>query len=184
MAMNKHYWKNAYKKFWNVAASKENKIKNIIEESTGYEVVGVGLGAGNTKFVAGSASDNNLIKGDADLYVKEKECYIEVTGPNIKMDFNRPLWIRPDKLRNSYNKINNGVGRLHVVVHVLVQKNNETAIRVIVLDQLFFDHLITRKSFRMVNPVIRGRKETYYELPPEHETIISLTDFIQKLQEL
>jgi len=181
--MDKHYWKNAYKDLWEIAASKENKIKNIIEQETGYEVIEVGLGAGSTKFVAGNANDNKLTKGDADLYVKEKGCYIEVTGPNIKMDFNKPLWIRPDKLRNSYNKLKDGVGKLHVVVHVLVQRDNETVIRVILLDPLFFDHLIRRKSFKKVSPFIRGRKETYYELPPEHETIISLTEFIQKLKE-
>jgi hypothetical protein len=163
--MDKHYWKNAYKDFWEVAASKENKIKNIIENETGFKVLEIGLGAGSTEFVSGNASDNKLTKGDADLYVNEKECFVEVTGPNIKMDFNRPLWVRPDKLRNAYNKIQKGEGKLHVIVHVLIQ-------------------LITKKSFNKVTPFIRGREETYYELPPEHETIISLEDFISKLKEI
>jgi hypothetical protein len=182
--MDKHYWKNAYKDFWEIAASKEKKIKSIIEKETGYEVIEVGLGAGSAEFVKGDAKDNKLTKGDADLYVKEKECYIEVTGPNIKMDFEKPLWVRPDKLKNAYNKLNNGEGKLHVIVHVLVQRDNETVIRVIVLDKLFFDHLITKISFKKVYPYIRGREETYYELPPAHETIISLTDFIQRLKEI
>ena len=180
--MDKHYWKNAYKDFWEAAASKENKIKNIIENETGFEVIEIGLGAGSTAFVPGNASDNKLTKGDADLYVKEKECFVEVTGPNIKMDFDRPLWVRPDKLRNAYKKIQKGEGKLHVIVHVLIQRNDETVIRVIILDHNFFDHLITKKTFKKVNPFIRGREETYYELPPEHETIISLEDFISKLK--
>jgi len=182
--MDKHYWKNAYKDFWEVAASKENKIKEIIEKETGYEVFEIGLGAGSTEFITGNAQDNKLTKGDADLYVKEKECFIEVTGPNIKMDFEKPLWVRPDKLRNAYNKLQNNEGKLHVIVHVLVQRNNETVIRVIILDKLFFDHLITKKSFPKINPFIRGREETYYELPPEHATIISLKDFIERLKGL
>ncbi|NER13499.1 hypothetical protein GWK08_08630 [Leptobacterium flavescens] len=182
--MNKNYWKNAYKDFWEVAASKEKKIKNIIESETGFEVIEIGLGAGSTAFIEGNAKDNKLEKGDADLYVKEKECYIEVTGPNIKMDFDKPLWVRPDKLRNAYKKHKRGEGKLHVIVHVLIQKNNETVIRVIILDDLFFDHIINKKSFELVNPIIRGKKEEYYELPPEHETIISLKDFIKKLKEL
>ncbi len=182
--MDKHYWKNAYEEFWEIAASKENKIKNIIEQETGYEVIEIGLGAGSTEFIKGNAKDNKLTKGDADLYVLEKECYIEVTGPNIKMDFEKPLWVRPDKLRNAYNKLQAKEGKLHVIVHVLIQRNNETVIRVILLDELFFDHLITRKSFNKVNPFIRGREETYYELPPAHETIISLTDFIKKLKSI
>lgn len=182
--MDKHYWKNAYKDFWELAASKEKRIKNIIESETGYKVVEIGLGAGSTEFIPGNAKENELTKGDADLYVSEKQCYIEVTGPNIKMDFEKPLWVRPDKLENAYKKLQKGEGKLHVIVHVLIQRNNETIIRVIILDKLFFEHLITHKSFKKVHPPIRGREETYYELPPEHETIISLRDFIIKLKEL
>lgn len=182
--MDKHYWKNAYKDSWEVAASKEKAIKNIIEKETGYEVVEIGLGAGKTEFIEGSANDNKLTKGDADLYVKEKECYIEVTGPNIKMGIKKPLWVRPDKLRNAYDKLKKGEGKLHVVVHVLTQPDNETVIRVIVLDSLFYDHLINNKSFNQVHPSINGREETYYEIPPEHETIISLEEFVQRLKDL
>lgn len=182
--MDKHYWKDAYKDFWEIAASKEKKIKNIIEDETGYEVLEIGLGAGSSDFIEGDAKDNKLTKGDADLYVTDKECYIEVTGPNIKMDFDKPLWVRPDKLKNAYNKLKNNEGKLHVIVHVLVQKNNETVIRVIVLDNVFFDHLINKKSFKKVTPYIRGRSETYIELPPEHETIISLEDFIKRLKDI
>ncbi len=182
--MDKHYWKNAYKDFWEIAASKENKIKNIIENETGFEVLEIGLGAGSSQYVTGNAIDNKLTKGDADLYVPEKDCYVEVTGPNIKMDFDRPLWVRPDKLKNAYSKLKNNLGKLHVIIHILVQLNEETAIRVIVLDETFFEHLLDRKSFSKVHPFIRGREETYYELPPEHETIISLTDFISRLKNL
>ncbi len=182
--MDKHYWKNAYKDFWEMAASKEKKIKNIIESETGYKVIEIGLGAGSTKFIKGNAKDNQLTKGDADLYVTEKECFIEVTGPNIKMDFEKPLWVRPDKLRNAYNKLQKGEGKLHVIVHVLIQRNNETVIRVILLDEIFFEHIIKKKSFKIVTPIIRGQKEKYYEIPPEHETIISLKDFIKKLKKL
>jgi len=66
----------------------------------------------------------------------------------------------------------------------LIQRNDETVIRVIVLDNTFFNHLIAKKSFTKVTPFIRGREETYYELPPEHETIISLEEFISKLKEI
>jgi hypothetical protein len=118
--MDKHYWKNAYKDFWEVAASKENKIKNIIENETGFKVLEIGLGAGSTEFVSGNASDNKLTKGDADLYVNEKECFVEVTGPNIKMDFNRPLWVRPDKLRNAYNKIQKGAPCVRIPVRSVI----------------------------------------------------------------
>lgn len=175
------YWKNVYKNSWDISTSKENNVKSIIEKETGFIVEMVGLGAGSSKRVDGSARKNGMAKGDADLYIKDADCYVEVTGPNIKMDFDRPLWIRPDKLNNVYHKRERGVGKLHVIVHVLKQKNDEDVMRVIVLDDLFFDHLLTRKSFEMVYPTIRGRQEKYVELPPEHEVIISMEDFISRL---
>jgi len=181
--MDKHYWKNAYKEFWNTASNKETYVKKLIESHTGYNCIEVGFGAGSTEFLNGNARDNNHSKGDADLYIVDKDCFVEVTGPNIRMDKEKPLWIRPDKLRNAYRKLQSGRGRLHVIVHVLsTNGDNKPFIRVVVLDNLFFSHIIDKKSFRKINPVIRGLKETYYELPPKHETIISLEQFIERLQ--
>lgn len=182
--MDKYYRKDAYKDFWEIAASKEEKIKNIIQNETGYEVLEIGLGASHSGFIEDDAKDNKRPKGDADLYVKEKECYIQVIGSNIKMDFDKPIWTRPDNLMNAYGKLRKGEGKLHVIVHILVQRDNERVIRVIVLDNLFFDHLINKGSFNKVTPFVRGGGETYIELPPEHETIISLEDFIGRLKNL
>jgi len=180
--MNKYYWKNAYQDYWNLASTKEKKIKFLVERETGLKLIENGLGAGSNDLVNGDAKDNGLNKGDADFYIEEKDCYIEVTGPNIKMDFDRPLWIRPDKLRNAYRKIQNHEGKLHVVVHVLEQLNSQTVLRVVVLNHVFFDHIIEKKSFKKVNPIIRGNKETYYEIPPIHETIISFEEFLKRLR--
>ncbi len=89
--MDKHYWKDAYKDYWEKASKKEEYIKKIIEDETGFTVHEVGLGAGSIEFISGSAKDNNLKKGDADLYVDEPEAFIEVTGPNIPLSFHQPL---------------------------------------------------------------------------------------------
>ena len=180
--MDKHYWKNAYRAYWDMAASKELAIKGFIERETGLAVEEVGLGAGSADYIVGSAGDNRLTRGDADLYVPTKDCYIEVTGPNVKMAFDRPLWVRPDKLRNTYRKRRDGVGKLHVIAHVLTQPNDEQVVRIIVLDDLFFDALIGGQAFPKVTPLIRGRRETYFELPPRHETICTLGAFVARLR--
>lgn len=177
MSTDKNYWKDAYKDSWDAASSKEKSIKNLIENQTGLNVIEVGLGAGTTDYIGGSAKDNNLTKGDADLYVPDKDCYIEVTGPNIPLAFNLPLWIRPDKLKNTFDKLQEGKGKIHVVFHVLTEKGtNQLKIRVINLDSKFFDYYKAGK-FPIVTPFIRGRQERYVELPPEHEVILNLEEF-------
>lgn len=184
MNTDKHYWKEAYKEFWDVASSKEKAIKNLIETQTGFEVIEVGLGAGTTTYISGDASDNDLSKGDADLYIPEKDCYIEVTGPNIAMSFHSPLWIRPDKFQNTARKIKEGKGKLHVVFHVLTEKGTDKIkIRVINLNRTFF-HCLKNRQFKIVHPLIRGREEKYVELPPEHEVILTVDDFFELLNKL
>lgn len=179
--MDKHYWKNAYKDFWSVSAAKEKTVASLLKRDTGLDVIEIGLGAGLTSFITGNASENQCKKGDADLYIPQIDCYIEVTGPNIKMDAKADLWVRPDKLQNSYEKLENEEGKLHTLVHVLVQPTNEPLLRAIILDELFFEHLYQKKSFRMVQPFIRGRRETYYELPSDHETVLSWGSFLKRL---
>lgn len=184
MTTNKNYWKDAYKDAWETASSKEKSIKKLIEDNTGYEVIEVGLGAGTTDYLSGSASDHGLTKGDADLYVPEKDCYIEVTGPNIPMAFEKPLWIRPDKIQNTFDKLKAGKGKLHVVLHVLTEKGtNEIKVRVILLDKIFFQ-FARDKEFPLVYPVIRERQEKYLELPPEHKVILTLDEFFTLLMEV
>lgn len=185
MNTNKDYWKDAYQDFWDVASAKEKSVKQLIEKQTNFEVIIDGLGAGSTEYISGSAEDHGSVKGDADLYIPEKDCYIEVTGPMIAMSYDKPLWIRPDKIQNTWNKIQAKKGKLHVVFHILKEKGtNKTIIRVIKLDSLFFQHYITRKTFHEVNPIIRGRHEKYIEIPHEHEVIITLDDFFILLKSI
>ncbi|WP_145856854.1 hypothetical protein [Pedobacter suwonensis] len=178
MSTDKHYWKDAYKEFWDISSEKEKTIKSIIEKSTGMKVIEIGLGAGTADYIRGNALDNNLQIGDADLYIPEKDIYIEVTGPNIPLDFNLPLWIRPDKLNNTRAKLKSGKGKLHVVFHILTQKGTgKKIIRVIKLDEEFYKYL-DAGHFKIAKPFIRGRYENYIELPPEHVTILTLDEFL------
>lgn len=182
--MDKHYWKEAYKDSWSAASKKEEAIKLLIEKETGYSVKIVGLGAGTDGYITGNASDNNMNKGDADLYISEIETYIEVTGPNIPMALELPLWFRPDKFANTAQKLSKGVGRKHFVIHVLDEKaTGKKIIRVIDLNQTFFKRL-NEKAFKTVYPRIRGRQETYIEILYNDGSIISFDEFIELLKAL
>ena len=132
--MDKNYWKEAYKEYWEISSKKEIFVKELIESKTGFKTLEVGLGAGSEDFLSGSASDYGLTKGDADLYVIVPDTYVEVTGPNISVKPEDTLWIRPDKVKNSFNKQKAGKGKLHVIVHIAkIKPNGNIAIRVIIL---------------------------------------------------
>lgn len=122
--MDKNYWKEAYKEYWEISSKKEIFVKELIESKTGFKTLEVGLGAGSEDFLSGSASDYGLTKGDADLYVIIPDTYVEVTGPNISVKPEDTLWIRPDKVKNSFNKQKAGKGKLHVIVHIAKIKPN------------------------------------------------------------
>lgn len=184
MSADTNFWKDAYKDAWDVASAKEERVKSLIEDLTGYEVVGNGLGTGSTEYISGSAVENGYCKGDADLYIPQIECYVEVTGPNIAMSYELPLWIRPDKIKNAFDKIEANKGRLHVIIHVLTEKGtNNIRLRVIKIDK-FFRNFFDSGAFRLINPIIRGNKETYYEIPAGHEVILSFDELIEQIKSM
>lgn len=76
--MDKNYWKEAYKEYWEISSKKEIFVKELIESKTGFKTLEVGLGAGSEDFLSGSASDYSLTKGDADLYVIVPDTYLQV----------------------------------------------------------------------------------------------------------
>ena len=149
--MDKNYWKEAYKEYWEISSKKEIFVKELIESKTGFKTLEVGLGAGSEDFLSGSASDYSLTKGDADLYVIVPDTYVEVTGPNISVKPEDTLWIRPDKVKNSFNKQKAGKGKLHVIVHIAkIKPNGNIAIRVIMLNKTFFEACRKNVLFNMI----------------------------------
>lgn len=177
--MDKNYWKEAYKDSWDISSQKEKLIKELIEDLTGYKVHEVGLGAGSIELIDGSAKDNNLEKGDADLYVDECDTYVEVTGPNVITLFDAPLWVRPDKLKNAYRKLKKNKGKHHIIVHVQIVKGSLIRlIRGIVLNAEFFDR-VKGKEFEIKEKIINGRTERYVVIPYKDKCIQPIEDIIK-----
>ena len=153
-----NFWKDRYKDSWDAAAEKEEKIRKIVERECKCECEYVGLGAGTTEYLPGTAKSRGYKKGGSDLHVKGTNIFIEVTGPNIeRVGKDDPLWIRPDKIQNAIDHPKND----YWVVHVL---KKDFYIRSIHMTEEF------KKDFqkgiiKIVHPTIRFTEETYAEVP-------------------
>lgn len=160
MATDSNYWKNAYKETWAASSKKEIYMVQWIKENTGLEAEIIGLGAGTDDFISGSASANGYDKGDADLHIKNTNIYIEVTGPlSTRVPAHSPLWFRPDKFNNAVRNARRGHDTFFA--HHCPSAD---LWRVIHIDDALIARLY-RHDFKVVSPIIKGRKETYVEVP-------------------
>lgn len=163
------FWKKQYKNTWEKSSHRENLIQSLIHERASCRINKIGLGAGSTEFLSGSASSHGLDKGGSDLQVDGTNIFIEVTGPLVFVHHTKPLWLRPDKIKYAENNLE----RDCFVVHC---NFDNSLIRTIHLDNNFF--LNYRKGdFAVVKPTIRGVTETYVEIPSSH-TSIKTMDFL------
>lgn len=151
------YWKKAYKDTWSESSKREKRLMTYLEKLTGVNCAESGLGIGTSEYISGSAARNGYQKGDADFLIEGTNIYIEVTGPLVKsVQPSAPLWFRPDKLNNAIKNSNHDVFLAHHCMSVDLW-------RVIHVDQEF-KHRFRSYEFKVVTPVIRGRKERYVEI--------------------
>lgn len=155
------YWKRRYKESWAQSSERETEIAARLSQATGKTITPVGLGAGSTEFLTGSASQRGYTKGDADLNIAGTNIYLEITGPLVSsVAEDEPLWIRPDKVQNARSNVAHETW----VVHHL-PKNG--LIRVIPLDGEFCKAL-DAGEFPIVTPRIRGVQERYHSIDASH----------------
>jgi len=172
--MGSNYWKNAYgEEQWKKGDIKEHTIKALLESVFPVTVDFYGLGAGTTDYIDASQQGSNHKKGDADLYIKEYDVFIEVTGPMIKVHETDTLWVRPDKIDNAINKLNNGIGKRHLVIHMANLKSGGCIYRIVNIDMIIKND-IDIGVLRIIHPFIRGRQETYVEIPYDYKQVFPL----------
>ncbi len=98
------YWKKLYRQAWDKSDRREREIIRRINEETGKVAIPVGLGAGSTEFLSGTAASRGYERGGADLHVAGTNVYLEVTGPqSAYVGHDAPLWVRPDKAKNAFD---------------------------------------------------------------------------------
>ncbi len=172
--MDNNYWKNAYKDTWDASAKREEFMIDWIRNNTGLEAVPIGLGAGSDEFIEGSAAENGLDKGDADLHIVNTNIYVEVTGPlSDKVSVYSPLWFRPDKFNNAVRNARKGHDTFFA--HHCPSKD---LWRVIHIDNELIQRLFNQE-FNIVHPIIRGRQETYVEIPANDQCVRQI-DFLRQ----
>ncbi len=172
------FWKKRYQHTWERSDQRERAIIERVREESGKLAVAAGLGASSTEYLSGSAASRGYERGGADLQIADTDIYLEVTGPQTPaVPFTAPLWVRPDKIDNA---------REHYPEHetwVVHWLEKDGTLRVIKLDQDFFDEL-DQGAFPIVNPWIRGTRETFYEIPADHPCVRPWSELIERLREL
>jgi hypothetical protein len=173
---NPNYWKDKYKDFWDDAAKKEENVKKLIEKECKCKCRFVGLGAGSTNYLPGSAKLQGFKKGGSDLHVEGTSIFIEVTGPNTdRVGEDAALWIRPDKIQNALADSEND----HWVVHVLKKNAHMRTVHMNEDLKIAFK----KGELKIITPTIRCAEEKYVEIPAASkyvEEIGSLVIAIQK----
>jgi hypothetical protein len=169
-------FKDIYQHQWEASNAKEYFLKTYIEQHTNLKVDFFGLGAGSTEYISTPPPGHK--PGDADLYLPEIDTYIEITGPNIQVNDSEPLWIRPDKLNNSFKKLKNNQGRLHIIAHFITTKQSKQIIRIINLDNFFFSKA---KEFEKIKPYINKHYQEFISIPHNHKVVKQLNFLIPLL---
>lgn len=177
MTQDADYWKRLYQQSWEKADQRERAIIERIGKEAGKTVTLVGLGAGSSEFLSGTAASQGYEKGGADLQVLKTNVYLEVTGPQTRsITADKPLWVRPDKIENAKEHADHDTWLIHWL-------ERDGTLRVIHFDSKFFQ-LYERRTFPIVRPNIRGTIETYVEISAQHSVVQPWTTLIGYLKNL
>lgn len=175
--MDENYWKDAYKGTWDVSSEREKRLMAYLEQLTGMHCVASGLGAGSSQYISGSAARNGYQKGDADFVIKGTNIYIEVTGPLVNtVQPDAPLWFRPDKLNNAIRNSSHDVFLAHHCMSVDLW-------RIIHVNEDFKERF-RNYQFRVVTPIIRGRRERYVEIETNDKCVQNLDYLVMYLRKM
>lgn len=146
--MDREYWKKRYKDTWEAGNQRENMVKKILE-SWGFKVHTFGFEALSTEYNPESPDE----KGKPDFYIEKNDerIFFEVTGTSVKnVTSEDMIWLRPDKVE-------------------FVNKHRLRAFCVHVLDYYRIVRFIDMANImnkKIIHPIIRGTRETYYEIDP------------------
>ncbi|QSG06332.1 hypothetical protein [Halapricum desulfuricans] len=143
-------------------------------EDAGLSVEVAGFGATSTEYIEGSGEENGFSKGAFDLYVPDRDAYVEVTGTDVPISPSSEMWVRPDKIEQIIAQR----GEKMFVAHVL---DSEELIRVIDLDPVTAKYLLATED-RRVRPTINGNREEYVAIRPTDPWVKPLTYLIEGLQ--
>ena len=168
-------FKRRYQSSWAKSNERELLVKQYLEESVPCSIEeGPGMGVGSSELLPGNAEDYNKETSGADWHVIDTPIYIEVTGPLKPISFDKPLWVRPDKI----NAARFQKDRKTWIVHC---SHDNELFRAISLNQNFFAEM-RRGAFSIVEPYIRGNIERYCEIPVDSSVIRPIGNLVKAIR--
>ena len=180
MGQDADYWKKNYSFLWEKSSEREESIKKIIEEKTGFILEPFGLGAQSSDFLSGNAKSYDKEKGSPDYHVKGTNVYIEVTGSYSNFTkAGDDIWIRPDKLAYASGHASEqeeffvfvfSAAKVAYVIHF----NQET---IDYARQAFID----KSDYQLESHFIRGVEEHYCAIHSNTKYVKDLNFLIQYL---
>ena len=168
MAVDKQFWKKKYS--WSGGV---NRVKKVIEalKVKGIEAKPFSDDALSEKFIEETEHE----KGEPDLKIKvgdnEEAVLLEVTGPDISMSRDKPLWFRPDKFEYAERHADKEIWGAHIL------ESEGDLVRLIKFEKGVKD------KYKTIHPNIRGTTETYKEIPADDQNIVSFDEFCEKIKE-
>jgi hypothetical protein len=179
IAGDENYWKRLYgSEAWEKSNRREREIMRRIKDESGKVAAPVGLGAGSTELLSGTAESWGLERGGADLHVVETDVYLEVTGPQVtSVRFEDTLWVRPDKIRNAMRH------RYEHETWVIHWLERDGTLRVIHMDDQFFAD-VQDETFPEITMRRRGATERYVEIPAKQDCVRPWSALIDRLRSL
>lgn len=132
----------------------------------GIETEEYGFGALSTDYIKESPKE----KGAPDLKITGTEIYIEVTGPDKRLDPEADLWVRWDKFEYAENHPEKEIW----VAHIL--ESEDDLIRVLKLGAG------VKERYKEIFPEINGIKERYRQIPASDSNIYPFDRFCEYIK--
>jgi len=160
--VNKEYWKERYKDKWKDGNRREKIAINLFKDF-GIELIPFGFEALSEEY----NKESPVEKGKPDFFadINGERIFFEVTGTDRpSVNINNDLWVRPDKAE-------------------YVKKHKLKAYCIHILDRLKVVRFIKMETVLdspIINPVIRGTKETYHSIKADKS--LSIEQFKKELK--
>lgn len=161
------YYKGSYQHLWKRHGQKVNALVDEIKERFPQVSLKKGLGADSSQWIDIPPDTKN--EPDIEVWWKFKHLIsIEVTGSDAVMVPPNNIWIRPGKLTIAEKALHEGVNYLFLVVY----PNNSLTLTV---------PIIAAYKWNIVSMLIRGRAESYIEIP--HERALPRSDLLKRIRD-
>lgn len=158
-------------------AARERRCRIAFEEASGIDLKPSGIGVESAEIFAGYAAEHGETTGGADYAGLGGDLLVEVTGSNVPLSLDAPLWLNRTKVRAAWQAAREG--RQTVVLHEIPTRDGgKPVLRAIVLDLNLFARLTSARG--RVRVTAQG--QTMYVIPTSDPAVMSLTQAVMEVR--